>query len=142
MIGRYERGDITPSIEVVINDRGPFAKGRIIDLSYAAAQAIQIIGPGTALVRVDVLDAPTQLTAIPVALDYTLQLGSFAELNKAQQLRQRLAERFAEVRITPVRSRDMTYYRVQLGSFSTRLEAEARARQLAEAGFDVMVLEK
>jgi rare lipoprotein A len=130
------------STEVVINDRGPFAKGRIIDLSYAAAQAIQMIGPGTALVRVDVLDAPTQLTAIPVALDYTLQLGSFAELNKAQQLRQRLAERFAEVRITPVRSRDMTYYRVQLGSFSNRLEAEARARQLAEAGYDVLVLEK
>lgn len=130
------------STEVVINDRGPFAKGRIIDLSYAAAQAIQMIGPGTALVRVDVLDAPTRLTAIPAALDYTLQLGSFTDLNKAQQLRERLAERFDQVKITRLLSRDMTYYRVQLGSFSNRLEAEARARQLAQAGYDVMVLEK
>ncbi len=42
-------------VEVIINDRGPFKRGRIIDLSYAAAQAIGMIGPGSAKVRVEVV---------------------------------------------------------------------------------------
>src|SRR5215470_15682623 len=46
------------SVEVRINDRGPFVGGRVIDLSYAAASVIDMIGPGTAMVRVEVLDAP------------------------------------------------------------------------------------
>jgi rare lipoprotein A len=43
-------------IEVRINDRGPFVKGRIIDLSYAAAQKIGMVGPGTANVKLEVLE--------------------------------------------------------------------------------------
>ncbi len=43
------------SVVVRINDRGPWARGRILDLSYAAAQRLGMIGPGTARVRVDVL---------------------------------------------------------------------------------------
>jgi rare lipoprotein A len=40
---------------VRINDRGPFRRGRIIDVSYAAARELKMIGPGTARVRIDVL---------------------------------------------------------------------------------------
>src|SRR5499427_5247287 len=43
------------SVEVRINDRGPFVDGRVIDLSYAAARTIGMIGPGTSRVRIDVL---------------------------------------------------------------------------------------
>ncbi|KPL18093.1 MAG: hypothetical protein AMJ92_09650 [candidate division Zixibacteria bacterium SM23_81] len=43
-------------VTVRINDRGPFAKGRIIDLSYGAAQKIGIVGSGTAKVRLEVLE--------------------------------------------------------------------------------------
>ena len=43
------------SVEVTVNDRGPFEKGRIIDLSEAAARAIGMIQTGTANVRLDVL---------------------------------------------------------------------------------------
>src|SRR5262245_9334991 len=46
------------SVDVRINDRGPFVKDRAIDLSYAAARAIDIVGPGTAPVRIDVLAPP------------------------------------------------------------------------------------
>ncbi len=56
MVTNLETGSAT---EVTINDRGPFAKNRIIDLSYSAAEAINMIGPGTALVRVDIIDSPT-----------------------------------------------------------------------------------
>jgi rare lipoprotein A len=44
------------SVAVTITDRGPFVKGRIIDLSYAAARQIGILGPGTAPVRLEILD--------------------------------------------------------------------------------------
>ena len=44
-------------VEVRVNDRGPFVKGRIIDLSRAAAEAISMIGPGTAPVKIKVIRA-------------------------------------------------------------------------------------
>jgi rare lipoprotein A len=43
------------SVTVRVNDRGPFKKGRIIDLSYAAARAIGIVGAGTGRVRIDIV---------------------------------------------------------------------------------------
>jgi peptidoglycan lytic transglycosylase len=49
--------------EVRINDRGPFVKDRIIDLSRAAARQISMIGPGTARVRVEVIATPTMVAA-------------------------------------------------------------------------------
>src|SRR5215831_4253897 len=42
------------TVDVRIIDRGPFVDGRIIDLSHAAAQAVEMIGPGIAQVRVEV----------------------------------------------------------------------------------------
>jgi rare lipoprotein A len=130
------------STEVLINDRGPFAKGRIIDLSYAAAQSIDIVGPGTAMVRVEVMDSPVPLKAVRPSLDYTLQLGSFAQLENAQRLRDQLANAFGDATITPVQSRDTTYYRVQVGQFSNRAGAEDFARQLSQAGYTVIVMER
>lgn len=139
MVTNMETGSAT---EVTINDRGPFAKNRIIDLSYSAADALGMIGPGTALVRVDVIDSPTPLQAIRASLDYTLQLGSFSQLENARQLRDRIAASFNDVSITPLKSKDATYYRVQLGTFSSRADAEARAREVVQAGYSVIILEK
>ena len=139
MVTNLENGSAT---EVTINDRGPFAKNRVIDLSYSAAEAINMIGPGTALVRVDIIDSPRPLQAIRGSLDYTLQLGSFSQLENAHQLRDRVANSFTDVSIALLQSKDTTYYRVQLGSFTNRADAEARARQVAQAGYSVIVMEK
>lgn len=139
MVTNMETGSAT---EVTINDRGPFAKNRIIDLSYSAAEALGMIGPGTALVRVDVIDSPTPIQAIRPALDYTLQLGSFSQLENARRLRDRIAASFNDVSIAPLKSSDLTYYRVQLGTFSSRADAEARAREVVQAGYSVIILEK
>jgi rare lipoprotein A len=131
------------STEVTINDRGPFAKGRIIDLSYAAGKALGMIGPGTIPVRVEVIDSgPHKIESIRDSLDYTLQLGSFSQLENAQKLRDRLAHAYNDVAIAPLRAKDATYYRVQLGTFSNRNAAEEKARQLSRAGFPVIVMEK
>ena len=51
------------SVEVYVNDRGPYVDGRVIDLSYGAARAIGMVGPGTAPVRIEVLDAPVQMAS-------------------------------------------------------------------------------
>jgi rare lipoprotein A len=139
MVTNLENGSST---QVLINDRGPFAKGRIIDLSYSAAQLIDMVGPGTALVRVDVLDSPTRISAIRTALDYTLQLGSFTQLENAQQLRDRAAKSFPDVIIAPLQSKDTTYYRVHLGAFPSWTDAEERARQVTQAGYSVIIMEK
>ena len=130
------------STELVINDRGPFAKGRIIDLSHAAAESLGMIVPGTIPVRVEVIDSPQKIRSIPGSLDYTLQLGSFVQLEKAQSLRDRLSKSYPDITIIPFQAKDATYYRVQLGVFANRGAAEAQARQVAQAGFPVIVMEK
>ena len=43
------------SIKLVVNDRGPFVKGRIIDLSYKAARKLDFVNQGTTKVRIDVI---------------------------------------------------------------------------------------
>ncbi len=139
MVTNLETGS---SAEVTINDRGPFAKGRIIDLSYGAGKALGMIGPGTIPVRVEVIDGPNGIQSIRTSLDYTLQLGSFSQIENAQQLRDRLASSYAEVFIVPLQAKDATYYRVQLGTFSNRNAAEERARQLSQAGLPVIIVEK
>jgi peptidoglycan lytic transglycosylase len=139
MVTNLENGR---SAELVINDRGPFAKGRIIDLSYAAGESLGMIGPGTIPVRLEVVESPQQIRFIRASLDYTLQLGSFTQLENAQSLRDRLSKSYSDVAIIPLQAKDATYYRVQLGNFSDRAAAEQRARQVAQAGFPVIVMEK
>jgi rare lipoprotein A len=130
------------TVEVLVNDRGPFAKGRIIDLSHAAARSIDMIGPGTAPVRIEVMEAPFKIRSIPTSLDYTLQLGAFSQLENAQQLQSRLQQSYSEVAIVPLQSGNRAYYRVQLGTFPNRAAAEQQARQLAQSGYSVIVMEK
>src|SRR5690606_12869804 len=52
------------SVVVRINDRGPFKPGRIIDLSRAGAEAVGMIGSGTAQVRVEVMTLPEGMVRI------------------------------------------------------------------------------
>jgi rare lipoprotein A len=131
------------SIEVLINDRGPFAKARIIDLSYAAAESLGMIGPGTIPVRIEVVSSGAdKISLIKDSLDYTLQLGSFSVLENARQLRDLVASKFSEVSIVPLNTSTSTFYRVQLGKFSTRSSAEEQARRVTQAGYPVVILEK
>ena len=133
------------SAEVTINDRGPFAKGRILDLSYAAAQTLDMIGAGTAPVRLEVLDGPLKIDKIRDRLDYTLQIGSFTDLENAAKLKDQLGKGFAqpsEIAIVPFHSNESTYYRVQAGIFSSRGDAEEKAKQFTGQGFPVVIMEK
>jgi rare lipoprotein A len=139
LVTNLENGN---ALEVTVNDRGPFAKGRILDLSYAAGRALGMIVPGTIPVRLEVIDSPYKLEVIRSSLDYTLQVGSFSQRQSAQELRDRLARSYSDVIIAPLQLKDATYYRVQLGTFSDRAAAEEQARHIAQAGYPVIVMEK
>src|SRR5438309_4149446 len=55
------------AVQVRVNDRGPFVDGRAIDLSYAAARTIGMVGPGTVRVRIEVLGPTIAVAATPLA---------------------------------------------------------------------------
>src|SRR6266581_312542 len=80
---------------VRVNDRGPFVKGRIIDLSFTAAKKLGIVDSGTAPVRIEALgfgsDSQSGKTAYraPVSYDagcYTVQVGAFTVQSNARRL--------------------------------------------------------
>jgi rare lipoprotein A len=84
---------------VRINDRGPFAKGRIIDLSYAAAKEIDMVGPGTTQVEVVALNRDQIDPGIHEGI-FTVQVGSFAEQANAKRLADKLLVLYEYVNIT------------------------------------------
>ncbi len=127
------------SVDVLINDRGPFAKGRVIDLSYAAAREIGMIGPGTARVRIDVIARPPN-GASHVA--YCVQVGAFSEEAKARALHARLAPDYDDVYVSAVDARPERLYRVRVGPYPERERAESRAATLAELGLPAVVREE
>jgi rare lipoprotein A len=134
------------STEVTVNDRGPFAKGRIVDLSYAAARTLGMIGPGTAPVRLDVIqNGLERITRIPEHLIYTLQAGSFADLGNARKLKERLRQvdpSLPPADIVSLEIKEATVHRVRVGSYADRREAERHAQLLARRGFSVVIVEK
>jgi rare lipoprotein A len=78
--------DTSQSVEVRVNDRGPFVEGRILDVSYAAARQLGAVGPGIIPVRVRVIALPgTRAAAGDGGL--TLQVGSFTSRARAEALR-------------------------------------------------------
>ena len=127
------------SVTVLINDRGPFVKNRVIDLSYAAARAVDMIRPGTAPVRVDVVDTGGYpLTAIPERLDYTLQVGAFSDLDKARELKARLDSGHDRPVVIEFHE---GYYRVRLGTFSGEDAARKYGARLSQEGLPVVLVE-
>jgi rare lipoprotein A len=82
------------AVEVRITDRGPFIDGRIIDVSHAAARAIELIGPGVVQVRVEVLRAPEAAPAI-----FAVQVGAFRDRTSAERIRSRMESLYGSARL-------------------------------------------
>jgi len=133
---------------VRINDRGPFVKGRIIDLSFTAAKDIGLVGPGTDKVRVTTLSR--KVGTIKVGDTYkplvearnfrkgkfTVQVGAFEAEENAVRLAERLRVLFDHVTITTHVPLDGTiFYRVRV-SFSEDLnETNQVVERLEYLGF-------
>jgi rare lipoprotein A len=122
-------------VEVRITDRGPFVEGRIIDLSFASAQAMGM--SGTALVRLEILGASSRGGPEPEAGVFAVQVGAFQDRTNAERLKQSILQRFGPVSIQTFDRGDAVFYRVRVGRESTEDKADDLAHQLREAGFAI-----
>jgi rare lipoprotein A len=121
------------TVTVRVNDRGPFAKNRILDLSQAGAQVLGMVGNGTDQVEIRV----TAYQGRPGAMGYLrVQVASFAEQTNAQALAGRLRGQYRDVRVEVVELAGGRRYRVHVGRFATEQQAEAVASRI-EAQFQI-----
>ncbi len=117
-------------ITVRINDRGPFARGRILDLSLAGAQALGMVGRGTDDIELRVIDYQGRESDMGVL---RVQVGSFADPANAQALVERLRGAYPGSRVVGVDLPEGRRFRVYAGSFKTESQAEQAAAYLRRA---------
>jgi len=125
-------------VEVRINDRGPFVEGRIIDLSYGAAQAMGMLG--IAHVRLEILGVGS--TSEPAA--FAVQVGAFRDPANAGRLKALIEASFGPVVILTFDGGDGLFYRVRVGNESSEgaayeLAGKLRSANLATETFVVRV---
>lgn len=132
------------SVVVRINDRGPFVRGRIIDLSYIAAKDIGIVGPGTARVEVVALgrpvsvagsSAPTYIQDDYYSGNFTFQVGAFLNRENAERLKGKLDRAYKNAHIAEYDNGVNIFYRVRVGKVSTLEQAKEYEAYLIQNGF-------
>lgn len=140
-------------LRVPINDRGPFIKGRIIDLSVAAARRLDMFGQGLANVRIKVVRLPPKKRRLPISYParggreatadrnrgsgFTIQAGAFRERSSAVALARRLRQ---ELRLDDVGIRKGDgWYRVQVKR-RRQQAAETVRQKLQEAGIEAIMV--
>lgn len=126
------------SVVVRINDRGPFVKERIIDLSYAAAAKLGMSGQGVAPVEIRVLKKYSPKKS---SQKYLVQAGSFVSKKNAKNLRSELLKKYKDVYISVFETRFQTYYRVRIRARSIEA-AEKIAQELLKEGYPAQILEE
>jgi rare lipoprotein A len=112
-----------------INDRGPYRRRRILDLSLAAAEALGMDQAGLARVRLTVI-------ASPVPARYWVQVGAFQVEENARALRNELEPRYPG---TLIRT-ESGWFQVRVPSGEKRQAAEALRRDLRRAGFETVLV--
>ncbi|WP_299947660.1 septal ring lytic transglycosylase RlpA family protein [uncultured Microbulbifer sp.] len=141
------------SIIVRVNDRGPFVQGRIIDLSYTAAQKLGYVEQGVARVEVESLDPAVlppvtevlltgdglvgpdglaQDTRVKLPENTFLQVGAYSHFAQAEAVRAQLADAIDyPVSVSPVERDGKVLYRVRIGPI-TQQRALATVRETVE----------
>jgi rare lipoprotein A len=124
------------SVVVRLNDRGPFARGRIIDLSRAAAVELDMVRSGTARVEVRSLAADAPPAATPaVASAYYAQAGAFGSRANAEALAARLREAgVAGIVVSEATVEGRPVFRVRAGPAASLSEFDALIERLRAAG--------
>ncbi len=141
------------SVQVTVNDRGPFVRGRDIDLSKGAAIKLDILDQGTAKVRVYSLGrdmryatylkdgklkgrAPSKgKIASNRTGKFTIQVGSYRDKESAMYVKRGLQLMHGKVYIMKAKVNGDRYYRVRVGKFRSEGKATKYARKLAYEGY-------
>lgn len=129
------------SVVVRVNDRGPFSKNRIIDLSYAAATRLDMVRDGTALVEVVAVGPASAPVTAAVQQRLFAQAGAFAEEANARRLADRLAASGIEgVSVQPGGSGGRTLYRVRVGPLASVAAYDSIVERMRDAGVAGVIL--
>ncbi len=135
-------------IIVKVNDRGPFEKNRIIDLSYVAAKKLGMLAHGTALVEVKAINpyvwaenhgrlpARKPTPKVPGHPQLYLQVAALSNLQNAKRLQLQLMRIVQEpTRIETLHNANHDTYRVQIGPIASVDSSDGITEQLTQAGY-------
>lgn len=130
-------------VTVRVNDRGPFVAGRIIDLSYAAANKLGMADAGTAQVLVEALgyrntDQGVVRYRPPSSYDvgsFSVQIGAFTLQANAYRLADRMRSRYGKSAVQTLQTNGQQLYRVRVGDYRSLEHAEQVAKELSATGF-------
>lgn len=135
-------------VDVRIIDRGPFVRGRIIDLSMAAARQLDMVRTGTARVQLKVIPPPVNQPPVNAldnprggAAGYAVQAGAFSDPSRAEALRETLP--YADARVVErngERQGDASLWRVLVGHALTLQAATALAADVEKAAGEAVVV--
>jgi len=130
---------------VRINDRGPFVRSRIIDLSYSAAKQLGVVGPGTAPVRIEALGYQEKGNAgaapsyrQPDTYDvgpFMVQVGAFTVRENAYRLAEKLHKQYGSSAVAEGWVDGRKFYRVRVGLYDHMALAEEAQAGLEANGF-------
>jgi rare lipoprotein A len=124
------------SASVRVNDRGPFVKSRVIDLSYGAARELGFAAEGTAQVEIEL---PGEL---PGTASFTVHAARYVEEENARLLKERLSAKFEIIAIIPGETNFGKVYHVEVGAYPTEEKAELVAGRVALEGLEPVVIRK
>jgi rare lipoprotein A len=120
-------------VDVRINDRGPFAEGRVIDLSVRAARELDLVRAGVVPVKLKVLKKEEVVKpaapSSPSGPVFAVQVGAFENQRAAEDLKERLEKRYKSVTVQAFNG-EKTIYRVRIGRERDLHAAEKLAAQL------------
>jgi rare lipoprotein A len=148
------------AVRVRINDRGPFKRNRILDLSYEAARHIDLVRTGSARVKVEFQDdsLPSVTPAVmPISVAYqegrslpvsqmlvvqplVVQAGAYRDQDNAVQVHKTLTAVHPRVWIAMAPELSQTLYRVRLGPFQNRAEAERVVHEVQARGYAAVII--
>ena len=129
---------------VRINDRGPFVKERIIDLSLAAARQLGITDAGTAPVHIEALGYRSIDNAGPDpylppqsydAGDFAIQVAAFTNRENAARLASRMKKTFGSAGIQDATVKGSRFFRVRVGSYGSLVKAEKARKEFERNGY-------
>ena len=148
---RVTNPDNGRSVNVKVNDRGPFIRGRDLDLSYGAARAIGMDKKGVGRVKIEYLGRDMRyVKRIAYRTDskivsrglLTIQVGSFADKENALRLKKGLEFAYNDVTVSSALVSGETFYRVRVGMFKNRESAIEVAEKLADEGYAILIKTK
>lgn len=123
------------TVIVRVNDRGPFVKDRVIDLSYAAANRLEIIEKGSELVKVELIDLDEKVKVSKINKQIYIQAGLFSDEKNANNLINKI-KKLGTVKnenIKKIKNEDQ--FQVLIGPFKNNQKAKIKKDELSDNFF-------